>query len=500
MTAKILLKGSLFRTLLFFTNIITGFIMMPFILHSLGDRIYGLWAIIGSLLGFYGLFDIGLSSATQRYISRALGERNSREINTIASTSFFIFTIIGLIVFVFTCLAIFFAPLFLKNIYDLSLFRKVILVLGVNLAIDLPMRVLSGVLIARFRYDITAAIQFSMIILRTILIVVFLSNGYGILALAAITFFAGRINNVLTLFFTKSIEKNLQISRRFINTRHMHPLFSYSIITLIAGVGDRLRFNIDNFVIAAFLGLNLVTVYSVAARIVGYFVDFLTSASGLMKPVFSQYEGIGDYEAIRDKLIFVTRLNGYLTILAGGSLIIFGKAFIIRWLGKSYAGAYPSLVILVSALIFDLMQMPSTELLYGISKHKFYAISNSIEGIANLILSLLLVKKYGIVGVALGTAIPLIIIKFFVQPVYVCGLINLSLRKYYFEIMAPIILQSLAILLVGQWLLKSLIVPNYFFLLIATCFQFALFILVVMAFGITAMERNLLRRAIFSNQ
>ena len=42
------------------------------------------------------------------------------------------------------------------------------------------------------------------------------------------------------------------------------------------------------------------------------------------------------------------------------------------------------------------------------AKHKFYAITSVIEGICNVVLSIILLKKYGIVGVALGTAIPML--------------------------------------------------------------------------------------------
>ena len=54
-----------------------------------------------------------------------------------------------------------------------------------------------------------------------------------------------------------------------------------------------------------------------------------------------------------------------------------------------------------------LSQAASTRVLYGISKHQTVAAITLIEGIANLILSIALVPSMGIVGCALGTAIPL---------------------------------------------------------------------------------------------
>jgi len=42
-----------------------------FIIHSIGDRWYGLWVIVGTLMGYYGLLDFGLASASQRFITKS---------------------------------------------------------------------------------------------------------------------------------------------------------------------------------------------------------------------------------------------------------------------------------------------------------------------------------------------------------------------------------------------------------------------------------------------
>ena len=54
-----------------------------------------------------------------------------------------------------------------------------------------------------------------------------------------------------------------------------------------------------------------------------------------------------------------------------------------------------------------LSQAASTRVLFGLGKHQTVAKITMIEGIANLILSIALVHPLGIVGDALGTAIPL---------------------------------------------------------------------------------------------
>jgi O-antigen/teichoic acid export membrane protein len=63
-----------------------SFFMMPFLVRNLGDRMYGIWTLVGSVLGYYGLIDIGLSSAVVRFISRAVRKTRSARCSARPST------------------------------------------------------------------------------------------------------------------------------------------------------------------------------------------------------------------------------------------------------------------------------------------------------------------------------------------------------------------------------------------------------------------------------
>jgi O-antigen/teichoic acid export membrane protein len=80
------------------------------------------------------------------------------------------------------------------------------------------------------------------------------------------------------------------------------------------------------------------------------------------------------------------------------------------------------------------MQWPSISVLYATAKHRFYARLSLSEAAANVALSVILVQFYGIIGVSLGTAIPLLISMLVVQPKYVCRVLRLDLATYYREI------------------------------------------------------------------
>ncbi len=496
--AKKLVKGSALGTIEFFATALITLAMTPFIIHSLGDAMYGLWIFVGSFLGYYGLMDFGLNSAIQRFLSRAIGSNDIEDANKIINTSLAIFAILGFIILFFSFIVAFAVPFLIKNITEIDLFRKIVLILGLNFAVGFPLRVFSGILTANIRYDLSTAIELIKLTLRTILIIILLKSGHGIIALAFVTLIVDIGGYITKYFVVRRLYSYIVLSIKLIDNSKIRTLFGYSIYTFISKMADQLRFNVDKLVITIFIDLGSVTLYSIASRLVKYFMQFVASAIGMLTPIFSQYEAKNNYAAIREKFIFTTKISSYLSIMIGGILIIFGKAFIQRWVGAKYLSAYPVLLVLVIPTIFALMQSPSIQLLYGISKHKFFAVSNSVEGIANLILSLILVKKYGLIGVAIGTAIPMVIIKLFVQPIFTCRAIKLSIRKYYFGVLLPTILNSSIVLVVFWFMVRNLIAVNYFKLLWLIIASIILFTFCIFFLGFKDFERKYVKKIVLN--
>jgi O-antigen/teichoic acid export membrane protein len=137
---------------------------------------------------------------------------------------------------------------------------------------------------------------------------------------------------------------------------------------------------------------------------------------------------------MRHTLLLATRVSTLAAITLASGISILGEPLIKLWIGEAYGDAHWPLVILVVSVTFDLMQNPSVGFLYASARHRFYARLNAGEALANLILSIMLVQHYGMVGVSLGTAVPLLVTRLIVQPRYVCRALALDLRAYYLEL------------------------------------------------------------------
>lgn len=497
--ARKLASGSGLRTLNFFITIIVSFFMMPFVVHSLGDRLYGFWALVGTFLGYYGLLDLGLIAAVSRHIAGAIGAKDDEECNRIFNAAFFIYLALGFCALLITVILAASASLIFKTPGDAALFWKIILILGVNTAINFPVKAWRGILTAQLRYDIMSALGLLTLGLRTLLIILVLQAGYGILAMAWVTFISNLPEVALVIYFSKKNLSSLTIRVKHLAQKSVKTLFSYSAYAFIAQMADQLRFNVDAFVIAAFVSLAALTHYHVASTLVRYFISLMIASMGVFQPVFSRQFGAGDHESIKKTFFFATRLSVYLASFVGFGLIAWGKPFIQRWMGQEYLDAYPCLVILVLGSTFALWQIPSVNLLYGTSRHRFYALFNTIEGVSNLLLSLLLVKPFGIIGVAMGTFIPMAVIKLLIQPIYVCKVLSIDILDYTFKISKALLAVMLSLILPALLFFKYA-APDYKILSLLGIIFLIWYALFIWFFGFNNMERKRFSLVILPNR
>ncbi len=458
--ARRLIQGSFVRVLIPVCNVIITFFLMPFVIGSLGDRWYGLWVLAAAFVGYYGLLDLGLSRANERFISRALGKEDREEANAVFNTCLALFFVAALLTVIAALVIVWLTPHFMDKTSDVRIFRIVTMVIAVTMAISFPVRAFTGFLYAHIRYDVVNIIELIKALIRTGLIVFFLSRGHGIIALALISFAVETTQCGVFIFYALKNYPELVVGLSYFRKNRVRELLGYSVYSFIATVGDRLQFHLDAFVITAFIGLGMVTHYNIGARITKYYVLLITNAIALVMPVFSRMEGIKDYDNIRKNYIFISKLNTIASVFVGGSLLIYGKAFILRWMGPQYGDSYSVLALLTIGVLFNTIQITSKTVLFGLSRHKMYAITVTLEGVANLALSLLLVRRYGILGVAMGTTIPIMITNLFVIPAYTNRVINMELLKYVKVVLGTFLLGCLIHL--GSWLvIRGFILNSY---------------------------------------
>ena len=424
------LSGSVLRTIQLFVAAGVALFLMPFTVHHIGDRLYGFWSLAAAFVGYYGVLDIALGSAVSQYICVAIGRGDQTECRKVFNAALRINLILGGIALLATGVLLLAAPWFARDAADAALFRMVIAILGVNVAITFPAKAFGGVLDAELRFDLQSWLGFLTLALRTGLTVWALLAGGGLLALAWVTLLSSLPQIALQMWFARRQATWARIGGPSIESGQLKSMFSYSAYTGAGCLADTLRFQVDPLVISGFVGLAAVTHYRVASLFINYFVNTVIRLIGPCRQVFSRLHGSRDQKGLEKVFFFATKASICMSVFVGLSLVFWGRPFIARWMGPAYSDAYWPLVILSLAVMLDVGQNPSVSLLYATEKHRFYTYVNAADGVLNLAFSLALARPLGIVGVALGTLIAAVLIRVIAQPLYMCKATGLPFGSY----------------------------------------------------------------------
>jgi O-antigen/teichoic acid export membrane protein len=184
-------------------------------------------------------------------------------------------------------------------------------------------------------------------------------------------------------------------------------------------------------VIGTFMSAVAITYFTIGARLVDYATDFVHSMAQIFVPMSSQSDALGELKPLQQIFVSGNRMCALAVLPISAILLIFGKSVIEIWVGARYVSAsYPVLLILLIPSTLSLMQAASSRVLFGMGKHLMLAKVTLAEGIANLVLSVILVRKFGIVGDAVGTAIPLCGTVVLFLPYHLCKVLKIRLVSY----------------------------------------------------------------------
>ncbi len=489
-----IIKNSSSKVLVFVVNLVLTFFLTPFMLFSLGDGDYGIWVLIGSICGFYNFLDMGIGWSVIRYVSKSRSVGDDDGLSITINTSFFLFAIIGLAVLLLSVILAFALPYLVKIPQGQeATFSLLVFIIGAGIAFTFPFRTFWGVLQGVMRYDIHSGINIVTSILRVALFVVALTDKRGLLALAIITVLASAFSSVLYTFFAIRLYPNLKIGMRYIKRTEIKKIFNYSIYTLITSIGNIVRFNLDAIVIGAQISVVAIAPYAIAQKLVWYFILFVSEIFSVTMPLYSSIEAKGDARRLKSLFVQSTFYSSIISFFIASMLVIYGYSFIALWTEVEYAKrGYLILVILTVGFAVFASQRPTIAAAFGMERHRVIAIITVIESFMNLVLSVYLARKYGLVGVAIGTAIPLVVMCGIFQPVYICRVLDLSIGRYIKEcFLAPSIITL--IFLFVHFILKDWVMAESFAGLLAAAVISSIFFIVLSALFMKKEQREFWR-------
>src|SRR5438309_7699657 len=221
-------------------NIAVGFFLSPFILHHLGDTAFGLWILIFSLTGYYGIFDFGIRSSLIRYVSKFEATGDKDQLARIVNTSLFTYTCVGALLIIPTIIGSMYVdrvfqvpPGFTKDAQTLFL------MVGLSLAIGFPLGIAGGILEGLQRFYLMNWTNIVSTLLRAGLIIYVLRHGFGLLSVALITVSLPLVTAAVRAAIAHRLLA-IPYGWKYVDRESMRQVANYSSVTFLIIVAGRL--------------------------------------------------------------------------------------------------------------------------------------------------------------------------------------------------------------------------------------------------------------------
>lgn len=471
-----------------------SFFLTPFMIHRLGDFEYGVYTLAFSVVGYSDLLEQGIRSTLLRFVARLSGRGDREGLDSVFSTAMALALAIAAVM-VLGCMGLsHILPAFFRLSAERQiLFSRLVVLLGWNVGVAVPALLLGAYLAGLQRFDLYNVGAIIRMVCRAALIVMVLLRGQHVVAVAACVLASTVLSIPINSWMIWKVDPGLKLSPRLVRLRTSRELLTFSFWTLLNNAGQLLRDSTDSIVIGRVLGAALITPFAVAARLVDYFRPIIRDMVSPLLPRFSELDGQGKEEEIRQLFLCMTRFSALASLAIGSILLLHGRTLLLLWVGERYVSSYPVLVLLTVGALASLAQFGTVNVLTAMGRHRAYGMWTLGEGLANLVLSVIWAYRYGIVGVALGTAVPLLAVKLTLQPWYVMRVIHMSVGEYVGKALARPLAICLVFLAfcgaVGGFEANS----SIWHLLYTVAWQSALFAILAFTIGLEGSDRTLLR-------
>lgn len=421
-----------------FVHLGTWFLLTPFILHRLGSDLYGLWVLVGSVVGYSSILDFGISSAVTKYVAEFRARDDWDEARQLVGTALLLYSGLGMAVIVLSVLvAPFFTDLFNVPPADRSTAFWLVVLMGVHFGLSIPCGTPSSVLQGFQRFDLINLLGVSSTLARAGAIVAVLLAGAGPIGIVIVDITVMVLVQIPSIWLIRRTEPDFGFRLRGASRAMARRITSFSSSSFMLHVGGRLETQTDEIVIGATLPVGIVAPYNLARMLSSLPQMLAEQFLTLLLPLASEMDAVKDRARLRSLFIVGTRVTLGLLLPISLGLMFLGGAILNVWVGEAYAGYGYLVVILTLAALIDTCVWPGGLILQGIARHRLTAVSSLVTGFSNLGLSIILVGSMGLTGVALGTLIPTTVIGLgFVLP-YCAHVIGVSARAVFVQILLP---------------------------------------------------------------
>ncbi len=436
------LKNSAYNLTAFLWPIGLAFFITPYVVHHLGQDLYGILALVESFIGFFAILDFGVAPSLVRYTSALNAENDSTGISRIFSAAFMFYVMVGLAGGLLIVLgAWLFTPVMLKSQPELiPVARLVFNLSALGFLINMVLSAFAAIPGALQRFDITSRVNIVASTLASFSSVIILYRGHGVIAIVA----AGMIINFAALFIYGWVNRRLIPKLKFTmrpDKDSIKKIFSFSGYAFVATLSGVVIAQLDRLILGGMQGPAAVTYYVVPGDISIKIHGFVVAATAVVFPLTADLLTKRQDDRLLNLYRRATRLILSVLVLGVTPMLLFAHPFLLQWLGPEFASKSTVVFqLLLITYFFSSLHVIPFLIAYGAGKPVYSAAYSLAVAVLNILMMFVLIPRYGINGAGVAYLIAVLPTTLFFIWFVEKRILSVNLKNFYTSLLARLLL------------------------------------------------------------
>jgi O-antigen/teichoic acid export membrane protein len=431
-------------------SVVTGLLLVPIIIRKIGLVDFGMWALASGLVGTMGLLDAGLAPTLTKKVAESLALNDEAGVGETAGRVLTMYLVIGILAGAVMCaLALVAGRLFHLQPGDVDRFRVVLIIVAFQLAMTFPLSTWTGIISGLQDFHFLSALAIAINFGRLIFTILLLKIGFGLLSLICLGLIATCLSGLASVIWVRHRLPQLRMivpRPSFSNSREVLRFSGAMFVWAIAG---RVLLESPRVIIAVFLPVASIGTYEVGLRICNY-------SRSILYPMFTFLPAASDLnarnEAARLRELYLVGTKYFLLAYAfvTGAILLFGKQFIFLWLGSGFEQSALIMTVLVLGTLYQSQNMVAHVILPGMGRLRAFTFIMAAYPIVNVALSVILLKKYGLIGVAFGTVGSYLLLET-IFIFFITSILNVTIGRLVVTCHVPVLIILSPAMLIGYY-------------------------------------------------
>ena len=483
--------GVLFSYLTLLVMVLVAFFMTPYMIDRIGKSEYGLYSLLGAFIGTLGVLDFGLNNTVVRYVAKYRHENDKTNEKYFLGTVFRLYFFISFLVLIVGLIFYYNLDYLLGNSLtkiELHDAHTIVKILIFNLIVLLPGNAFSAISYGYEKFIFPKAAIMIKYLIRAVLLLILLYYKTSALAIVILDTIMNISLIFANIFYVRYVLK-IRWQFNYFNKTLLYEIFGYSFWIFLIAITHEFHWKMSQFLVGMKTNTETIAVMSIGIMLSGFYGALGAAISSVFLPkATGMVVNNATAKELTDEMIRLGRVILIIQLFVLGGFILFGKQFILLWLGEDYGESWEVALWIMCVMTLEFSQSFGSSILEAKKMIRFKSIFYLLSISIGLFIGYLIIDHYSMLGMVKSFTLAMLINTIVIMYYYKLK-INIDVFSFIKETFFKSIFLFLIVVLFFEYVLHLFPISSWYHLIVQIIIYCFIYVVTFFFFGLRKEEK-----------